>query len=137
MEFVNSSGRFVCGEQGRLLRFDPASENVVLPEDWDRVLALLAEGTAGPPLERPYALGAPGATLQMLWELVISNGVVSFADVITVEDEVSDQPMRTYDSVRRLMDVEVTGFDGEGLIPPNWQSGSTRCSAGSTCTPLL
>ncbi len=52
--------------------------------------------------------------------IVIENpvSVVHNADVITVVDDGTDEPMRLYDSVRRLMDVEVTEFDGEGLISP-------------------
>jgi len=38
------------------------------------------------------------------------------ADVITVEDDGTDAPVRKYHRVRKTMDVEVKEFDGEGLI---------------------
>ena len=41
---------------------------------------------------------------------------VSNTDVITVEDDGTDNAMRKYKRVQKLADVSVTEFDGEGLV---------------------
>ena len=50
--------------------------------------------------------------------VVINNpkSVVKNAPVITVEDDGTDNPVRTYHRVEKRMDVEVLEFDGEGLV---------------------
>ena len=50
--------------------------------------------------------------------IVVDNPVstVHNADIITVEDDGTDNAMRKYKRVERLADVDVTEFDGEGLI---------------------
>ena len=50
--------------------------------------------------------------------IVVDNPIttVSNTDIITVEDDGTDNAMRKYTRVQTLADVEVTEFDGEGLI---------------------
>ena len=50
--------------------------------------------------------------------IVVDNPIttVSNTDVITVEDDGTDNAMRKYKRVEKLSDVDVTEFDGEGLI---------------------
>ena len=52
--------------------------------------------------------------------IVIDNPVyvVKNVDQVTVADDGSDGPMRTYHRVEQTADIEVMGFDGEGLISP-------------------
>ena len=49
---------------------------------------------------------------------VVDNprSIVKDVSVITVEDDGSIEPVRTYSRVEKTMDVEVLEFDGEGLI---------------------
>ncbi|MGI6268997.1 MAG: RNA dependent RNA polymerase [Candidatus Howiella sp.] len=44
------------------------------------------------------------------------KSIVSGVPTITVEDDGTDSPMRTYTRVEKTADIEVTEFDGEGLI---------------------
>jgi len=50
--------------------------------------------------------------------VVINNpkSIVKDAPIITVEDDGSDNPVRKYHRVEKTADIEVTEFDGEGLI---------------------
>ena len=50
--------------------------------------------------------------------IVVDNPIsaVHNADIITVEDDGTDNAMRKYTRVEKLADVDVTEFDGEGLI---------------------
>ena len=50
--------------------------------------------------------------------IVVDNprSIVKDVSVITVEDDGSESPVRTYSRVEKTMDVEVAEFDGEGLI---------------------
>ena len=50
--------------------------------------------------------------------IVVDNprSIVKDVSVITVEDDGSEEPVRTYSRVEKTMDVEVLEFDGEGLI---------------------
>ena len=50
--------------------------------------------------------------------VVIDNpkSIIQDADIITVEDDGTDNPMRKYSRVERKADVEVLEFDGEGII---------------------
>ena len=50
--------------------------------------------------------------------IVIDNpeSVVKDVDIITVEDDGTDNPVRMYTRVRKKTDVKITEFDGEGLI---------------------
>lgn len=50
--------------------------------------------------------------------IVVDNpvSVVHNADIVTVEDDGTENPMRRYHRVKTLANVEVTEFDGEGLI---------------------
>lgn len=50
--------------------------------------------------------------------VVIDNpkSIIQDADIITVEDDGTDNPMRKYSRVERKADVEVMEFDGEGII---------------------
>lgn len=50
--------------------------------------------------------------------IVVDNPVTTVrnADIITVEDDGTDNAMRKYKRVQKLADVDVTEFDGEGLI---------------------
>ena len=50
--------------------------------------------------------------------IVVDNPIttVSNTDIITVEDDGTDNAMRKYTRVQTLADVEVTEFDGEGFI---------------------
>ena len=50
--------------------------------------------------------------------IVVDNprSIVKDVSVITVEDDGSEDPVRTYSRVEKTMDVEVLEFDGEGLI---------------------
>ena len=50
--------------------------------------------------------------------IVVDNprSIVKDVSVITVEDDGSDAPVRSYSRVEKTMDVEVLEFDGEGLI---------------------
>lgn len=52
--------------------------------------------------------------------IVIDNpeSVVKDVDVITVADDGTDNPVRTYTRVQKNTDVKITEFDGEGLISP-------------------
>ena len=54
--------------------------------------------------------------------VVVDNPIslVRSADIITVEDDGTENPMRRYHRVKTLADVEVTEFDGEGLISPQY-----------------
>ena len=50
--------------------------------------------------------------------IVIDNPITTVhgVDIITVEDDGTDNAMRKYKRVEKLSDVDVTEFDGEGLI---------------------
>lgn len=50
--------------------------------------------------------------------IVIDNpkSVVKDANIVTVEDDGSDEPVRKYTRVEKTADVEVLEFDGEGII---------------------
>ena len=50
--------------------------------------------------------------------VVVDNpkSIIQDADIITVEDDGTDNPMRKYSRVERKADVEVMEFDGEGII---------------------
>lgn len=50
--------------------------------------------------------------------IVVDNPVTTVhgVDIITVEDDGTDNAMRKYKRVQKLADVDVTEFDGEGLI---------------------
>ena len=50
--------------------------------------------------------------------IVVDNPIsaVHNADIITVEDDSTDNAMRKYKRVQKLANVDVTEFDGEGLI---------------------
>lgn len=50
--------------------------------------------------------------------IVVDNprSIVKDVSVITVEDDGSEDPVRTYSRVEKTMDIEVLEFDGEGLI---------------------
>lgn len=50
--------------------------------------------------------------------VVVDNPIskVVNANIITVEDDGSDNPMRKYRRVEKTTDLEITEFDGEGLI---------------------
>ena len=50
--------------------------------------------------------------------IVVDNPITTVrnADIITVEDDGTDNAMRKYKRIQRLADVDVTEFDGEGLI---------------------
>ena len=50
--------------------------------------------------------------------IVIDNpkSVVKNANIVTVEDDGSDEPVRKYTRVEKTADVEVLEFDGEGII---------------------
>ncbi|MBR1532589.1 MAG: hypothetical protein IJ643_11075 [Eubacterium sp.] len=50
--------------------------------------------------------------------IVIDNPITTVhgVDIITVEDDGTDNAMRKYKRVEKLADVDVTEFDGEGLI---------------------
>lgn len=50
--------------------------------------------------------------------VVVDNPIskVINANIVTVEDDGSDNPMRKYSRVERTTDLEITEFDGEGLI---------------------
>ena len=52
--------------------------------------------------------------------VIVKNPVtpVYEANIITVEDDGSDAPMRKYHRVEKTTDLTVTEFDGEGLIAP-------------------
>lgn len=52
--------------------------------------------------------------------IVIDNpkSVVPNVETITVEDDGSDAPVREYHRVEKRMDIEITEFDGEGLVSP-------------------
>ena len=52
--------------------------------------------------------------------IVIDNPktVIKHVRTITVEDDGSDAPIREYHRMEKMMDIEVTEFDGEGLISP-------------------
>ncbi|MBQ8238397.1 MAG: hypothetical protein IJZ39_09655, partial [Oscillospiraceae bacterium] len=52
--------------------------------------------------------------------IVIDNpkSVIPNAKTITVEDDGSDGAVRKYSRVERTMDIEITEFDGEGLVSP-------------------
>ena len=53
--------------------------------------------------------------------IVIENprSAVRDVDIVTVEDDGTDNPMRTYTRVARTADIEIMEFDGEGLISPS------------------
>ena len=50
--------------------------------------------------------------------IVVDNPITTVhgVDIITVEDDGTDNAMRKYKRVQKLADVDVTEFDGEGLI---------------------
>ena len=50
--------------------------------------------------------------------VVIDNpkSIVKNASVITVEDDGTDNPVRKYHRVEKTADIEITEFDGEGLV---------------------
>ena len=52
--------------------------------------------------------------------IVIDNPkrIVPNVQTITVEDDGSDAPMRKYQRVEKRMDIEITEFDGEGMVSP-------------------
>ena len=52
--------------------------------------------------------------------VVIDNpkSIILSVQTITVEDDGSDAPVREYHRVEKMMDIEVTEFDGEGLVSP-------------------
>ena len=52
--------------------------------------------------------------------IVIDNpkSVIENVKTITVEDDGSDGPVRKYSRVEKAMDIEITEFDGEGLVSP-------------------
>ena len=52
--------------------------------------------------------------------IVIDNpkSVIPNVKTITVEDDGSDAPIREYHRVEKEMDIEITEFDGEGLVSP-------------------
>ena len=52
--------------------------------------------------------------------IVIDNpkSVIPDVKTITVEDDGSDAPIREYHRVEKQMDIEITEFDGEGLVSP-------------------
>ncbi len=54
--------------------------------------------------------------------IVIDNPVTTVrnAHYITVKDDGSDRPMRRYERIEKVGDLDVTEFDGEGLISPKY-----------------
>lgn len=50
--------------------------------------------------------------------IVIDNpkSIIKNANIVTVEDDGSDEPVRKYARVEKTADVEVLEFDGEGII---------------------
>ena len=52
--------------------------------------------------------------------IVVDNpkAIVPNVKTITVEDDGTDNAVRTYSRVEKVMDIEITEFDGEGLISP-------------------
>ena len=64
--------------------------------------------------------------------VVVDNPVslVRNADIITVVDDGTENPMRRYHRVKTLADVEVTEFDGEGLISPQYAEFIDRYYCG-------
>ena len=52
--------------------------------------------------------------------IVIKNpkSTIKNVNVITVEDDGTDKPMRKYSRVEKITDVTITEFDGEGFISP-------------------
>lgn len=60
--------------------------------------------------------------------VVIDNpkSIIQDADIITVEDDGTDNPMRKYSRVERKADVEVMEFDGEGIISKELSSMLTE-----------
>ncbi len=50
--------------------------------------------------------------------IVIDNpkSVLKDANIVTVEDDGSDEPVRKYTRLEKTADVEVLEFDGEGII---------------------
>ena len=52
--------------------------------------------------------------------IVIKNpqSIVKNVNVITVEDDGTDNPMRKYSRVEKTADITITEFDGEGFISP-------------------
>ena len=50
--------------------------------------------------------------------VVIDNpkSIVKNASVISVEDDGTDNPVRKYHRVEKTADIEITEFDGEGLV---------------------
>ncbi|MBR5949694.1 MAG: hypothetical protein IKZ82_13775 [Clostridia bacterium] len=56
--------------------------------------------------------------------IVIDNpkSIVRDADIITVEDDGTDAPVRKYSRVEKTADIEVLEFDGEGIISKEFAS---------------
>ena len=56
--------------------------------------------------------------------IVIDNpkSLIPNVKTITVEDDGSDAPVRSYSRVEKTMDLEITEFDGEGLVSPQLAS---------------
>ena len=50
--------------------------------------------------------------------IVIDNPetIIKNADIITVEDDGTDKPMRKYTRTEKKADVKITEFDGEGFL---------------------
>ena len=65
--------------------------------------------------------------------IVINNpkSIVKDADIITVEDDGSDNPMRKYSRIETTADVEVLEFDGEGIISKKLSKMITHTLNGS------
>ena len=65
-----------------------------------------------------------GALLDPRRIIVIDNpkSIVPNVQTITVEDDGSDAPVREYYRVEKRMDIEITEFDGEGLVSPQLAS---------------
>lgn len=56
--------------------------------------------------------------------IVIDNpkSIVRDADIITVEDDGTDAPVRKYSRVEKAADIEVLEFDGEGIVSKEFAS---------------
>lgn len=56
--------------------------------------------------------------------IVIDNpkSIVRDADIITVEDDGTDAPVRKYSRVEKTADIEVLEFDGEGIVSKEFAS---------------
>lgn len=74
--------------------------------------------TGGQRLERPNLLNERRI-------IVIDNPkyIIPNVETITVEDDGTDHAVRGYSRVEKTMDIEITEFDGEGLVSPRLARG--------------